>query len=140
MICRGFGDARSTWNRSLRTPVFTIIQIDLLSAAQPARSTSYGKSGIERARLAAARRNEKHVRVVVRLLAVIGAREEQHLRPVRRELAVLFGHAFFVSWIGAEPSAAMLHNSILSVSAGSRVGRRLTMMRSPLAAILYANT
>ena len=32
----------------------------------------------------------------------------------------------------------MFHSSILSESAGSRVGRRLMMMRSPLAAILYA--
>ena len=46
----------------------------------------------ERANLAPLCRNEKQVRVVVRLLAVVRARDKQHLRSIRRELAVFFGN------------------------------------------------
>src|SRR5687768_2406778 len=49
--------------------------------------------GYQRANLAALRRHEKEIRVVIRLLPMICARDKQHLRTIRCELAVFFGDA-----------------------------------------------
>ena len=106
--------------------MFTTIQIDLLSAAHPAREHFVREVRHQRADLAA-RSPERETRSRCSTAPAAGwlARETAPATPSGDSSPLTSGIVLLVSCVGALPSAARLHNSIRSVSAGSGVGRRL---------------